>query len=83
MKRGKQMLIRMVAFAVILSALACKQPDAPSAPSPVRSTSGAADDTAVAETLLALLYIAGRQTRDSGGCTQIKERKARRTHQTG
>jgi hypothetical protein len=80
MKLGIRQLIGLMAVSALVSAGACKQEKSPTdSQFTARSIGGGADQTALAETIVALLFIARKQARDTGGCVQDEQRLDRRS----
>jgi hypothetical protein len=72
MKRGKQKVISLFGWALLMSVAGCKQVESPAERHISRKNSvGAADETALAETLATLLYVAVKRARESGQCEEL------------
>jgi hypothetical protein len=67
----------VVAVSVLLLAAACKQQDTgPARQSSDRGGAGSGDEVALAETLVALVYLAAKHARDRGDCDEPLYRKS-------
>jgi hypothetical protein len=72
-------LTSLIAFLTLVSAGACKQEKSPTdGHSPARSIGGGADQSVLAEAIVILLFIAGKQAQDAGECVQDEQRPDRR-----
>jgi hypothetical protein len=68
-------LMSLSAFATLIAATACNQQDAPADAQPLTRSRGAgSDQTAVAEAIVTLLFIAGKRAQESGECDELKQR---------
>jgi hypothetical protein len=67
-------LTSLLGLLTFILAAACKQQHSPLPGEPSRrGSSGTSDEAALAEALITLLYVAGRQTQDSGKCERTSD----------
>jgi hypothetical protein len=70
-------LIAVLVVMNLLSLAACRQQSPPpGSPSVTRSSGGGNDQSALAETIVAFLYIATKQARERGECEQRLDKEA-------